>query len=190
MANWALIQNNLVSGYTWSQKGCTKLGYFSCNTSDNVARGSLAVTWPVRYISHFNFQLFALWLNQQLENIVQHGRHSVHHGRDHKRLGVITCEELQSVNCLSGKKIAIFSHHCGLTQHLLILWTMTRKKTTTKRNKTGDKVFCCYGDNISNLLFLFFGVSLPLLWIHQILYLLDFCQVLRMRTQKFSLYLQ
>lgn len=154
-------------------------------TWERICQTANSIIYLVSY-----FQFFALWPDQQLENIVQHGRHSVHHGRDHKRLGVITCEELQSVNCLSGKKIAIFSHHCGLTQHLLILWTMTRKKTTTKRNKTGDKVFCCYGDNISNLLFLFFGVSLPLLWIHQILYLLDFCQVLRMRTQKFSLYLQ
>ena len=49
------------------------------------------------------FQISAPGPNQLLQNIVQHGSHSVHHSGDHKRFWVVSCEELQSVNCLSSK---------------------------------------------------------------------------------------
>lgn len=48
-------------------------------------------------------QISAPGTNQELQNIVQHGSYSVYHGGDHKRFGVASCEELQSVDCLSSK---------------------------------------------------------------------------------------
>ena len=65
---------------------------------------------PLSIRFHPYIQISAPGPNQQLQNIVQHGSYSVYHGGDHKRFGVASCEELQSVDCLSSKYVAIPSY--------------------------------------------------------------------------------